>query len=159
MMHLWHAEVEGHYYELDACMEGKGTKKACAHKMLVYAVQDAKPKFDALGEGYLGLNPGKGYEDKVSNSVLHQMVTKGMIAKPKIGVHTHNFNSTSDHSQIRLGEGNKKYFDAEKGLILLKSLNKETFVVKFDSAGFHTDDIWRNQHALIDPGYPYIALP
>ncbi len=38
-MHMMYTEVEGHYYKLDACLEGKGTKKACGRDLLVYTVE------------------------------------------------------------------------------------------------------------------------
>jgi len=31
--------------------------------------------------------------------------------------------------------------------------------VKFNDASFHTDRLWNNTHALIDPGYPFIGMP
>ena len=31
--------------------------------------------------------------------------------------------------------------------------------VKFDSAGFHSDTIFKDLHALVDPGYPFIGMP
>lgn len=31
--------------------------------------------------------------------------------------------------------------------------------VPIDSAGFNTDNLWTDRHALIDPGYPFIGMP
>ena len=159
MMHLYDAEVSGHYYKVDACLRGSGSKDACGKEMLVYAVEQAKPYFYTLGEGYLGLAPAHGYNNKVENSVFNQMFSKGMIDKKIMGVHTHNANKTNDWSQIRFGEGNRDFFDDDNKLVYLNTKSKTSWEVKFDSAGFHEDAIWKNQHALIDPGYPFIGMP
>lgn len=146
MMHLYDVEVEGHYYKVDACIFGHGTKDACGREFIVYAVEQAKPWFYTLGEGYLGLSPSHGYENKVENSMFNQMYDKGMIHKKIIGVHTHNSNvtDTENHSQIRFGEGNQKFFNMDNELVYMKSKSKTSWEVKFDSAGFHTDAIWKN---------------
>ena len=44
-------------------------------------------------------------------------------------------------------------------LLSLTTRSTNSWEVRFDSAGFHESDIWNGQHALIDPGYPFIALP
>lgn len=31
--------------------------------------------------------------------------------------------------------------------------------VKFNFAGFHTETLWKEEHALMDPGYPFIGMP
>ena len=41
----------------------------------------------------------------------------------------------------------------------METRSKNTWEVKFDSAGFASEEVWKGWHALIDPGYPFIALP
>ena len=57
MMHIYDAEVEGHYWFLNACFNS--TESACATNIIVYAIQKAKPFFNSLGDGYFGLAPSK----------------------------------------------------------------------------------------------------
>jgi len=82
-----------------------------------------------------------------------------MIKHKIFGVHTHMFNSTEDPTQIRFGAFNKDLFLAGHDLLLLETRSQHSWEVKFDSAGFNTDKIWKGWHALIDPGYPFIAMP
>ena len=69
------------------------------------------------------------------------------------------FNSTQDPSQIRFGGFNEELFDTGHETIMMKTRAKSSWEVKFDSAGFYSETVWKGWHALIDPGYPFIALP
>jgi len=31
--------------------------------------------------------------------------------------------------------------------------------IKINDVGFHSDFLYQNKHALIDPGYPFIGMP
>ena len=55
MMHLYEATVEGHYWFVNMCLQAE--KEACATNMIIYAVQNARPWFNALVDGYMGLAP------------------------------------------------------------------------------------------------------
>ena len=82
-----------------------------------------------------------------------------MIKKKQFGVHTHMWNSTEDPSVIRFGDYNEELFKKGHKQMWMNTTSNMTWEVKFDSAGFHSDMIWNNTHALIDPGYPFIGLP
>jgi hypothetical protein len=82
-----------------------------------------------------------------------------MISSKQFGVHTHMFNSTEDPSQIRFGGFNKDLFNEGHDIIMMETRAKSSWEVKFDSAGFYSEEVWKGWHALIDPGYPFIALP
>ena len=73
MMHFYDADVEGHFWMLNACLNS--TKNACATNLIVYAIQRAKPWFNSLGDGYFGLAPSKasiadGNLDDGTNNIL-----------------------------------------------------------------------------------------
>lgn len=44
-------------------------------------------------------------------------------------------------------------------MLMMLTRSIHTWEVKFTSASFYTDKVWKGWHALIDPGYPYIAMP
>ena len=82
MMHFYAAEVEGHWWMLNACFNT--TTDACATNLIVYAIQKAKPWFNTLGDGYFGLAPSSavvGDLDDSSNNILEQMYFHSMITK------------------------------------------------------------------------------
>lgn len=82
-----------------------------------------------------------------------------MIKSKIFGVHTHMFNTTEDPTQIRFGAFNQDLFQDGHDLLLMETRSKHSWEVKFDSAGFFSEEVWKGWHALIDPGYPFIALP
>ena len=41
----------------------------------------------------------------------------------------------------------------------METRSKHTWEVKFDSAGFASQEVWKGWHAVMDPGYPFMALP
>jgi hypothetical protein len=43
---------------MNACLDTED--EACATNLLAYAVVNAKPRFNSLGDGYLGLSPSRG---------------------------------------------------------------------------------------------------
>jgi|Transcript_29969 hypothetical protein len=157
MMKLRDVEVEGFYYIVDACLRAK--TEACAQDLVVFAIMTAKPWFHTLGEGYFGLAPGRGYENNQESSLLYQIYNQGMISSKVFGVHTHMFNSTEDPSQIRFGGFNKDLFMEGHDMLHVETRAKSSWEIKFNSAGFYTEEVWKGWHALIDPGYPFIALP
>ena len=69
------------------------------------------------------------------------------------------FNSTEDPTQIRFGTFNQDLFLEGHDVLLMKTRSIHSWEVKFDSASFYTDKVWKGWHALIDPGYPFIAMP
>ena len=157
MHHCKSIDVEGFYHIIDACL--RADVEACAQDLVVYAIMLAVPRFTTIGDGYIGLGTGAGYGNDTDSSFLHQMYDNGMIKSKIFGVHTHMFNSTEDPSQIRFGGFNEELFKQGDKLFMIDTPSKSTWEIKFDSAGFHTKELWNKWHALIDPGYPYIALP
>ena len=69
------------------------------------------------------------------------------------------FNTTEDPTQIRFGAFNKDLFMEGHELLLTETRSKHSWEIKFNSAGFFSEETWKGWHALIDPGYPFIALP
>ena len=82
-----------------------------------------------------------------------------MIEKMQLGVHTQLRNSTEDPSAMRFGGYNEDLFKAGHEQVWLNTTSNMSWEVKFDTAGFHTDIVWNNKHALVDPGFPFIGLP
>ena len=60
---------------------------------------------------------------------------------------------------MRFGNFNHELFKAGHEAIMMESRAKSSWEVKFDNAGFYSQTVWKGWHALIDPGYPFIALP
>lgn len=161
LMHYYDAEISGHYWMLNTCLNS--TKQACATNFIVYAVQKATPWFNTLGDGYLGLAPadGDGILTTQHNNVLEQMHFHGMIKKKMFGVHTHMFNSTEDPSEIRFGGYNEELFKAGHSQTWLNTVNTSTWELALIDGAFHEPNLYNDtsQRALIDPGYPFIAVP
>ena len=82
-----------------------------------------------------------------------------MIADKIFGVHTHLYNSTEDPSEMRFGGYNEELFKEGHRQVWLNTTGNMSWEVKFDHAGFNSEHLWNNTHALIDPGYPFIGLP
>jgi len=82
-----------------------------------------------------------------------------MIKHKIFGVHTHTFNSTEDPTQIRFGAINQDLFLDGHDILLMQTRSIHSWEVKFDSASFKTEELWKGWHALIDPGFPFIAMP
>jgi len=158
MMHLYDVEVEGFYWAVSACL-ATGGPNSCANDIVLYAVQSAKPWFYTLGDGFFGLAETPGYSGSEETSLISQLHSQGMLKKKIFSVHTHMFNTTSDPSQVRFGGINEALFKEGHEVLSMKTSSKQSWEVKFDSAGFRTSKIWNGHHALIEPGYPFIALP
>ena len=137
--------------------------KSCASNLVVYAVQSASPWFYSLGDGYLGLAPGAGRSDDSlddsHNTLLDQMKFHGMISKKQFGVHTHLFNSTEDPSQMRFGGYNQDLFKEGQQQMWINTVGPASWEIKFSSVRFHSESFSSLKHALINPGYPFIAMP
>lgn len=162
MMHYYDADVEGHFWMLNACLNS--TKSSCATNLIVYAIQRAKPWFNSLGDGYFGLAPSNakatGNLDDSSNNILEQMYLHKMITKRQFGVHTHMYNSTEDPSSIRFGGYNEELFKVGHKQRWMNTTSNAEWHVNLDSVQFHSENILSSQiPALIDPGYPFISMP
>ena len=94
--HRLDVEVKGLYFIIDACL--RSSIEACAQDLVVFAIKQAKPAFSTLGDGYMGLSTGNGFDNAMESSLLYQMYDSGMIKSKVFGVHTHMFNSTQDPS-------------------------------------------------------------
>ena len=151
MMHLYDANVQGRNYKMNACFDVEDSA-ACGTDLDIFAIENADPWFYTLGEGYFGMQPGKG-------SLLDQMYDKGMIAQKLVGVHTHMFNSTEDPSVMRFGGVNTELFNSGYEMIWMNTTSPDAWTIKFNSAGFIEKDTWKYSVAVIDPGYPFIGLP
>ena len=60
---------------------------------------------------------------------------------------------------MRFGGYDEALFEKGHKQIWLNTTGSMSWEVKFSHAGFHEDKIWENVHALIDPGFPFIAMP
>ena len=73
MMHIYSANIEGHFWMLNACFDSEH-RAACANNLIIYAIQLAKPWFNSLGDGYFGLAPstvlGGDDMENSSNNIL-----------------------------------------------------------------------------------------
>ena len=157
MLHIYKAETEGHWWRMNACLNT--TQEACATDLFFYAVHKAKPRFNSLGDGYFGLSPSKGIAGSPSMNALDQIYDRGMISKKMFGVHTHLYNSTESPSEIRFGGYNEELFKEGHKQVWFNTTSTMSWEVKFNDASFHTERLWNNTHALIDPGYPFIGMP
>ena len=135
--HRLDVEVKGLYYIIDACL--RSSIEACAQDLVVFAIKQAKPAFSTLGDGYMGLSTGSGFDNAMESSLLYQMYDSGMIKSKVFGVHTHMFNSTQDPSQIRFGGFNEKLFEEGHDLMMIETSSKSSWQIKFNSAGFHSE--------------------
>jgi len=55
MMHLYDATLEGRYWMLNVCLDSD--QPICSTDFIVYAVEKAKPWFNLVSDGYIGLAP------------------------------------------------------------------------------------------------------
>jgi hypothetical protein len=125
--------------------------------MVIYAIQKTDSWFYTLGDGYVGLAVSHDISKKAG--FLDLMVHNKMIKDRIFGVHTHMWNSTEEPSEIRFGGYNEELFKEGHSHQWMKTIHPNSWVVEFISAGFHTE-IHRNAtNALINPGYPFIAMP
>ena len=163
MMHLYDAELEGKYWMLNVCLDSD--QPVCSTDFIAYAVEKASPWFNVLGDGYLGLAPFNSYKkplENVHNNILEQMHHKKMINSKVFGVHTHMYNSTEDPSQIRFGGYNEKLLRDKHELVWFPTSSSKSWGIEIVSGGLHDDLVGRQSnvtHAIIEPGYPYIAMP
>ena len=82
-----------------------------------------------------------------------------MIEKMQLGVHTRMRNSEEDPSSMRFGGYNEELFKEGHEQVWLNTTSNMSWEVQFDSAGFHSDTLFEDKHALVDPGYPFIGMP
>ena len=164
MMNIYSAKLEGHFWMLNACFDSDH-RAACATNLIVYAIQTAKPWFNSLGDGYFGLAPSTqlGGSDNLTdgkNNILEQMYMHKMITKKQFGVHTHMYNSTDDPSSIRFGGYNEELFKAGHKQRWINTTSNTQWHIELDSVQFHSENLLSSKiPALIDPGYPFIAMP
>lgn len=78
MLHVYEVEAEGHYWRMNACLDTNTTD--CATDLFFYAVSKATPRFNSLGDGYLGLSPSRGIAGSESMNALDQIHDRGMIS-------------------------------------------------------------------------------
>ena len=160
-MHFYQAKLTGHYWMTNVCLDSDW--RACAINMIVYAVEKAEPWFHLLSDGYLGLAPFSGEMKAKSdshNNAIEQMHFHKMMSKKVFGVHTHMYNSTEDQSQIRFGGYNQDLIREGHDLIWFNTSNKNAWSIELNSASLH-DELFegKTMHAVIDPAYPYMAMP
>ena len=88
------------------------------------------------------------------------MVFHKMIEKRQFGIHTHMWNSTEDPSQIRFGGINNDLIRDGHDLIYFNTRNNATWEIDIAHGGLH-ENLFANESmpALINPGYPFIAMP
>ncbi len=147
----------------NVCLDG--LLPVCATDLIVYAVEKATPWFNILADGYLGLAPtfkGRMNDTKhTRNNVLEQMHFHKMINHKVFGVHTHMFNSTEDPSQIRFGGYNKDLVREGHEFIYINTTSTHSWAIELTSAKLHHEltDEGEKQLAIIDPAYPYMAMP
>lgn len=163
MMHLYDATLSGKYWMINVCLDSD--IPVCGVDFITYAVEKATPWFNILGDGYVGLAPraDKDLLESVRNNVLDQMHHKNMIQERVFGVHTHMYNSTEDPSQMRFGGYNKDLIREGKEIHWFQTTSKKSWGLNIHAGGLHTNLFHQNNtmdtHAVIEPGYPYIAMP
>jgi len=163
MMHLYEATLEGKYWMLNVCLDSD--QPVCSTDFIVFAIEKATPWFNVLGDGYIGLAPSNGNKslDAVHNNILDQMHFKKMINTKVFGVHTHMYNSTEDPSQIRFGGYNEDLLREDHEVVWFKTASSKSWGFEIISGGLH-ENLFNTaatniKHAIIEPGYPYIAMP
>ena len=161
-LHFYEAKLTGNYWMVNMCLDSPLPK--CALDLIVFAVERATPWYSANSDGYLGLAPLKsttvGKNEANRNNVMEQMHKHKMIDKKVFGVHTHMFNTTEDPSQIRFGGYNEELIRDGHDLVWFNTSNQNAWSIEIFSGGLHID-IFSNKtmHAIVDPAYPYIAMP
>ena len=157
MLHVYKAETEGHWWRMNAYLDSE--QEACATDLFFFGVHKATPRFNSLGDGYFGLSPSRGIAGSTKMNALDQIHDRGMISKKMFGVHTHLYNSTEAPSEMRFGGYNEDLFKEGHSQIWLNTSHAMSWEVPIDYAGFNTEKLWTDMHALIDPGYPFIGMP
>ena len=154
--------ITGNYWRLNACLNTTATHgRSCGTNLVVFAIEEAEPRFETLTDGFIGLAPSSKQANTASSyNMLDQMVEHGMITKKQFGVHTRMRNSTEDPSQFRFGGYNEELFKSGHAQQWIKTVDNESWMIEIAKVGFTSFMAYNETiKALIDPGYPFIALP
>ena len=88
------------------------------------------------------------------------MLAHGMIEKKQFGIFTKTSNDTDRHSQIRFGGFNEALYAKKHTMQWIPTIGSDTWKIEIHEVAFHGDDILgQSTTALINPGFPYIAVP
>ena len=60
---------------------------------------------------------------------------------------------------MRFGGYNEELFAAGHKQKWINTVKNDTWELMIDQAGWHNEMLWSNMPALINPGYPHIAMP
>ena len=130
------------------------------------AIENARPYFYTLADGYLGLGADLGWNKKEGAKRLNfidQMFEHGIIKEKTFGIHTKLYNATaleSKPSEIRIGGINHDLLNEGRMLAYFDTVNKNTWEIPLKNIHFHDQDILEMPStALINPAYPFIAAP
>ena len=83
-----------------------------------------------------------------------------MIAKKQFGVHTRMRNSTYDSSQFRFGGYNEELFKKGHAQQWINTVSNDSWMIEIARAGLSSFIAYNSTiKALIDPGFPFIAMP
>ena len=69
------------------------------------------------------------------------------------------WNSTEDPSEIRFGGYNAELFAAGHDQLWINTTSNSSWTIEMADVSFHGSSLWTDMPALVDPGYPFIAMP
>ena len=140
LLHQWKSDLTGHHYKDSICLTE--STRSCATNIQILAIENARPYFYTLADGYLGLGADLGWNKKEGKRLnfIDQMHEHGVIKEKTFGIHTKLYNATaleSKPSEIRIGGINHDLLSEGRMLAYFDTVSKNTWEIPLKNIHFH----------------------